>query len=267
MKLVIFPVLLRIMIALIIIATPSYALAGTASDYQRDVQASCPSDGNAGSVDKYGFFKCNCTSFVSSVLNRTFPFFRNNMYPQVWGNASEWLTRAKNYGIETTTNPPSPDGNTIVVAVFTSHVALYKRATGNNIFVDEYNWVSVKNGITSSDYLYHENTSYAKDKVNGYIVFSKKRAYQYSPSNGGQLADGLIKLSWYGSASNNKYYLEVSKNADMRNPFIYETVTGTNYRPTSNSWSQKQTGTLYWRVRPVVDSAQWSPIWKFKNGR
>jgi len=103
----------------------------------------CPSpSGGAMRVDPWNFFKCECTSYVASKLNRRGVPFSNQYKISRWGNASNWSNAARAAGI------PQDDSNVTPrfgdVAWFSSgHVAYVERVLGNGtIDISEYNYGS-----------------------------------------------------------------------------------------------------------------------------
>jgi len=103
----------------------------------------CPNpSGGAMRVDPWNFYKCECTSYVASKLNRRGVPFSNQYKISRWGNASNWSNAAKAAGI------PQDDSNVTPrfgdVAWFSSgHVAYVERVLSNGtIDISEYNYSS-----------------------------------------------------------------------------------------------------------------------------
>ena len=103
----------------------------------------CPNpSGGAMRVDPWNFYKCECTSYVASKLNRRGVPFSNQYKIPRWGNASNWSNAAKAAGI------PQDDSNVTPrfgdVAWFSSgHVAYVERVLSNGtIDISEYNYES-----------------------------------------------------------------------------------------------------------------------------
>ena len=103
----------------------------------------CPSPSGGGlRVDPWNFYKCECTSYVASRLNRRGVPFTNQYKSPRWGNASNWSNAATNAGI------PQDDSNVTPkwgdVAWFSSgHVAYVERVLPNGtIDISEYNYGS-----------------------------------------------------------------------------------------------------------------------------
>lgn len=101
----------------------------------------CPNpSGGAMRVDPWNFFKCECTSYVASRLNKRGVPFSNQYKSPRWGNASNWSSAAKAAGI------PQDDSNVTPrvgdVAWFSSgHVAYVERVLSNGtIDISEYNY-------------------------------------------------------------------------------------------------------------------------------
>ncbi|MFN5854652.1 MAG: CHAP domain-containing protein [Pseudanabaenaceae cyanobacterium] len=101
----------------------------------------CPNpSGGAMRVDPWNFYKCECTSYVASRLNRRGVPFSNQYKSPRWGNASNWSAAAKAADI------PQDDSNVMPrwgdVAWFKSgHVAYVERVLPNGtIDISEYNY-------------------------------------------------------------------------------------------------------------------------------
>ena len=98
-------------------------------------------------ADQWGFYQCECTSFVAWCLNARNGFgFSNRMYgsDDKWGNAKNWGDVARRHGF-------AVDGNPAVGAIAWSssgtygHVAWVCAVNGDNVTIDEYNngWVTI----------------------------------------------------------------------------------------------------------------------------
>lgn len=119
-------------------------------------------------ADQWGFYQCECTSFVAWCLNARNGFgFSNGMYgSDIWGNANNWGDVARRHGF-------AVDGNPAVGAVAWSssgtngHVAWVCAVNGDNVTIDEYNngWVTIAGE-------YHGNHKYNTRTVH-------KSAFQY----------------------------------------------------------------------------------------
>lgn len=119
-------------------------------------------------ADQWGFYQCECTSFVAWCLNARNGFgFSNGMYgSDIWGNANNWGDVARRHGF-------AVDGNPAVGAVAWSssgtygHVAWVCAVNGDNVTIDEYNngWVTIAGE-------YHGNHKYNTRTV-------PKSAFQY----------------------------------------------------------------------------------------
>ncbi|KAJ1944134.1 hypothetical protein EC988_006063 [Linderina pennispora] len=98
-----------------------------------------PYKGNCGPVDKWNYFKCQCTSFVAWRINSRLGInFHNRYKGKAWGNAKEWDEAARASGVKV-------DGTPKVGAVAQTnagpfgHVAWVAKVSGNNVVVEEYN--------------------------------------------------------------------------------------------------------------------------------
>lgn len=96
-------------------------------------------------VDKWNFYKRECTSFVAWRLNHDNHVpFSNSYRGQHWGNAEHWDTAAAAAGIAVNSTPAKG-----AVAVFNpgvdgvgshGHVAYVLSWTSTSILVEDYNW-------------------------------------------------------------------------------------------------------------------------------
>lgn len=98
-----------------------------------------PAGGNL-KVDPWNFYKCECTSYVASKLNRRGVPFSNQYKISRWGNASNWSAAADKAGIPQDNSNATPKSGD--VAWFSSgHVAYVERVLSNGtIDISEYNY-------------------------------------------------------------------------------------------------------------------------------
>lgn len=76
------------------------ALARRANDYP--YKSSCP----GGGVDKWNFYKCQCTSFVAWRINDVLhKKFKNQYKGQHFGNANSWDEAARKAGLKVNKTP------------------------------------------------------------------------------------------------------------------------------------------------------------------
>jgi CHAP domain len=121
------------------IAAPTPASAPIPNRYYPFVgECPNPSGGNMV-VDPWNFYKCECTSYVASRLNRRGVPFTNQYKIPRWGNASNWSAAADRAGIAQDDSVRVGD-----VAWFSSgHVAYVERVLSNGtIDISEYNYTS-----------------------------------------------------------------------------------------------------------------------------
>ena len=99
-----------------------------------------PAGGNEY-VDDWGFYKCECTSYVAFKLNEAGIPFRNHYKGVHWGYASNWKSAAEGAGVPTYNSPKPGD-----VAWWSGHVAYVERvdydSNGNweKMWISEYNY-------------------------------------------------------------------------------------------------------------------------------
>ena len=125
-----------------------------------------PYKGATSGVDKWNFYKGQCTSFAAWAINSRLGInFSNSYKGQHWGNAINWDNAARAAGISVSGTPKAGD-----VAVRNSgsygHVAFVTKVNANGtVEVDEYNFVhsdaydhrtaSVGSGTNSFDSFIH----------------------------------------------------------------------------------------------------------------
>ena len=125
---------------------------------------SCPQDQG---IDKWSFYKCNCTSYVAHKLNEDgIPF--SNAYKGVqWSNGGNWGVAAEQAGLTVNMSPQVGDAVFWTAANIgnVGHIAYVEGVNGDGtIEVSEYNW--------KEDFQYYERTEDIND-VSGFIHFLK----------------------------------------------------------------------------------------------
>lgn len=99
-----------------------------------------PYTSSCGGVDKWNFYKCQCTSFVAWRINdRLGKAFTNRYKGEVWGNANTWDEGAKASGV-TVNSTPKPGCIAQSNAGNYGHVAWVAEVSGSNVVVEEYNY-------------------------------------------------------------------------------------------------------------------------------
>lgn len=116
---------------------------------------------NPNTVDSWGYYTGNCTSFVANRLHNVNHF----EVPRAMGNGAQWGAVARSLGYRVDNTPAVG-----FVAYYTDgvygHVAWVAEIVGGNIVVEEYNWI--RNG--KMDYTYHPQTQ-SISKPTGFIHF------------------------------------------------------------------------------------------------
>lgn len=116
---------------------------------------------NPNTVDSWGYYTGNCTSFVANRLHNVNHF----EVPRAMGNGAQWGAVARSLGYRVDNTPAVGS-----VAYYTDgvygHVAWVAEIVGGNIVVKEYNWI--RNG--KMDYTYHPQTQ-SISKPTGFIHF------------------------------------------------------------------------------------------------
>lgn len=119
---------------------------------------------NPNTVDSWGYYTGNCTSFVANRLHNVNHF----EVPRAMGNGAQWGAVARSLGYRVDNTPAVGS-----VAYYTDgvygHVAWVAEIVGGNIVVEEYNWI--RNG--KMDYTYHPQTQ-SISKPTGTISITNK---------------------------------------------------------------------------------------------
>ncbi|SEP47810.1 CHAP domain-containing protein [Amycolatopsis saalfeldensis] len=93
-------------------------------------------------VDRWAFYRGQCTSFVAWRLEQTLGYFHNfqwhNGIPGHWGNAVDWDDNARKLGYRVD-RVPVPGA---VAQWESGHVAYISAVQGKTVTVEEYNWVT-----------------------------------------------------------------------------------------------------------------------------
>ncbi|KAH6975807.1 CHAP domain-containing protein [Ilyonectria destructans] len=98
-----------------------------------------PYKNNCGPVDKWSYFKCQCTSFVAWRINERLGIKFHNYYKGPnWGNAKTWDEAARKVGVTVNNNPVPGCIAQTNVGKF-GHVAWVAKVSGDSVTVEEYN--------------------------------------------------------------------------------------------------------------------------------
>lgn len=116
---------------------------------------------NPNTVDSWGYYTGNCTSFVANRLHNVNHF----EVPRAMGNGAQWgaVARSLVYRVD---NTPAVGSVAYYTDGVYGHVAWVAEIVGGNIVVEEYNWI--RNG--KMDYTYHPQTQ-SISKPTGFIHF------------------------------------------------------------------------------------------------
>ncbi|KAL2160786.1 hypothetical protein VTH06DRAFT_983 [Thermothelomyces fergusii] len=99
-----------------------------------------PYKSSCGGVDKWNYYKCQCTSFVAWRINDRLGIKFHNQYKGVhWGNANTWDEAAKSSGV-TVNKTPKPGAIAQSNSGTYGHVAWVSAVSGDKVTVEEYNW-------------------------------------------------------------------------------------------------------------------------------
>lgn len=103
-----------------------------------------PYKNNCGGVDKWRYYKCQCTSFVAWRINERLGIKFTNRYKGAsWGDAKTWDEAARRSRVRID-NKPVP-GCIAQTNAGPGHVAWVTKVSGNSVTIEEYNW-NVKKG-------------------------------------------------------------------------------------------------------------------------
>ncbi|KAL6870219.1 hypothetical protein ACO1O0_001557 [Amphichorda felina] len=99
-----------------------------------------PYKNSCGGVDKWRYYKCQCTSFVAWRVNKRLGVNFHNMYKGTnWGNANTWDNAAKRTGV-TVNNKPKPGCIAQSNAGRYGHVAWVAAVNGDKVTIEEFNY-------------------------------------------------------------------------------------------------------------------------------
>ncbi|KAJ1862173.1 hypothetical protein LPJ73_000829, partial [Coemansia sp. RSA 2703] len=92
-------------------------------------------------IDRWLYYRCQCTSFVAWRINSRLGLTYHNMYKGFnWGNANSWDNAAKKAGVHVDNNPV-PGCIAQTDSGKYGHVAWVAAVSGNNVTIEEYNYV------------------------------------------------------------------------------------------------------------------------------
>ncbi|KAJ1718412.1 hypothetical protein LPJ53_006534, partial [Coemansia erecta] len=98
-----------------------------------------PYKGSCSGIDKWNYYKCQCTSFVAWRINSRLGVKYTNMYKGVnWGNAKTWDEAARKTGVPVNSKPVAGCIAQTNVGVY-GHVAWVTKVSGNSVTIEEYN--------------------------------------------------------------------------------------------------------------------------------
>lgn len=103
-----------------------------------------------GDIDRWYYFACQCTSFVAWRINERLGIeFTNKYKGAAWGNAEFWDDAAKEVGVKVD-NTPVPGCIAQTDAGSAGHVAWVAAVDGDNVTIEEFNYVSIEQYSTRS---------------------------------------------------------------------------------------------------------------------
>jgi surface antigen len=97
--------------------------------------------GRCKSVDKWGYFTCQCTSFVAQRINERLGIKFTNYYKGPnWGDGNSWDEAARKTGVKIDSTP-KPGAIAQTNAGKAGHVAWVSAVSGDKVTIEEYNYV------------------------------------------------------------------------------------------------------------------------------
>ncbi|KAJ2851891.1 hypothetical protein IWW36_000664 [Coemansia brasiliensis] len=101
-----------------------------------------PYKSDCDGVDKWNYYKCQCTSFAAWRINERLGVKFHNYYKGPnWGNANTWDDAAKETGVPIN-GKPVPGCIAQTDAGKYGHVAWVTKVSGSTVTVEEYNWAT-----------------------------------------------------------------------------------------------------------------------------
>ncbi|WPD24525.1 MAG: CHAP domain-containing protein [Candidatus Electrothrix scaldis] len=161
-----------------------------------DYPYKCPDEEG---TDKWGFFKCNCTSYAAyKITENGISRFYNTTYrvqsPERWGHAGFWGEVAEDVGIPVDNCPKAGD-----IAYWeyqdkydVGHVAYVESVNSSKktVIISEYNYKSSSNNY--QELVYGTRTIKINDP-DGYIHFPYPKFFHIEESGGST----SVKIEWY----------------------------------------------------------------------
>lgn len=113
---------------------------GSSNKIPGPVKNDYPYSGKCSGVDKWNYYKCQCTSFVAWRINERLGVKFHNQYKGTnWGNANTWDEAAKRTGVKINSTPV-PGAIAQTNAGGYGHVAWVTKVSGNKVTIEEYNY-------------------------------------------------------------------------------------------------------------------------------
>jgi surface antigen len=105
-----------------------------------------PYKNSCGPIDKWNYFRCQCTSFVAWRINERLGIHFHNQYKGTnWGNANSWDEAARSTGVRVDSNPV-PGCVAQTNEGWAGHVAWVTAVSGNQVTIEEYNYARERYG-------------------------------------------------------------------------------------------------------------------------
>lgn len=179
----------------------SHTLAASADYEYRSV---CPSpSGGRLDIDKWNFYKCECTSYAAQMITKNRIYFHNQMkspttssayYQDRWSHAKYWKAKALSLGYKVSSTP-------VQGAIAWWGAASWNRNYGHVAHVD-----SVTNGkanISEYNYKSYQFGTRSGVTADAYIIFGGSQSKPAAPSGLSASVSGTsITLKWKDTSSN-----------------------------------------------------------------
>ena len=176
----------KLTLAVILLCALPFSVYAENTYKYKDVCPS-PAGGNMW-VDDWGFYKCECTSYVAFKLNEDGISFHNHYKGVHWGDAGNWKSAANSVGMPVYDSPEPGD-----VAWWSGHVAYVERVDyvdgqWEKVYISEYNYEKPHDYGTKHG-SFRVFTPQSSNKPIKYIRFRPSPSYFY-------VSEGNIHIAW-----------------------------------------------------------------------
>ena len=242
-----------------VVITPIANTAFASDDYL--YRASCPQA--SGQVDQWRFFKCECTSFVASRLNRDGIAFSNHYKGPRWSHAKYWKGVAQRLGIAVDTTPRPGD-----VAWWDNgehgHVAYVDSVNADGtVNISEYNYQRKHDygtrRVRAKAYIHFGGSLTVQDlwvKSNAPIYAGERNGFdaQFKLKNNSRQTVTVAKVAMSIHQSNHKHVSDMKVINNVRIP------AGHDYHMQKTIVNSPATPGQYKVVAKIYQNGQWKDL-------